>query len=167
MGRRIVIMGPSNAGKSTLCVSLAIKLAVTAVHLDQLRHLPGTDWQQRSDREFRRLHDQAIKSHAWIMDGNYSALLPQRLARATGIIVLDDHYTNRFGRYLRRTLFQADRKGSLQGNKDSIKWDMIQWIWKTRHSADRYIDFAQTTGLPTVVCRTLDELRILYTAWDL
>jgi len=34
LGARIVILGPSNAGKSTLAVALSHKLGVPAVHLD-------------------------------------------------------------------------------------------------------------------------------------
>ena len=167
MGSRIVILGPSNAGKSTLCVALANKLAVSPVHLDQFRHLPGSDWQQRPDAEFHALHDEAIQADGWIMDGNYSVLLPQRLARATGIIIVDDHYTSRYARYLKRTLFEPERAGNLEGNRDSLKWNMIQWIWKTRHSSGRYVDLARDTGLPCVICHTLGEVRALYRLWQL
>ena len=31
-------------------------------------------------------------------------------------------------RYFYRTLFQRHRAGNLEGNKDSLKWEMIQWI---------------------------------------
>ena len=167
MGHRIVILGPTNAGKSTLCVALAERLGVPAIHLDQFRHLPGTDWQVRPDAAFHALHDEAIQQPGWIMDGNYSVLMPQRFARATGVIVLDDHYIKRFGRYLKRTLFEARRAGNLEGNKDSIKWVMIGWIWKTRSSIGRYDRFARETGLPYVFCPSLKEVRKLFEAWGL
>lgn len=76
MGCRIVILGPTNAGKSTLGAALARRLDVPAIHLDQFRHLPGTDWQVRPDMEFHALHDEAIQQPGWIMDGNYSVLIP-------------------------------------------------------------------------------------------
>ena len=167
MGERIVIMGPSNAGKSTLCVALAQKLGATPVHLDQLRHLPGTDWQLRPDAQFHQLHDEAIRGERWVMDGNYSVLLPQRLQRATGVIILDDHFIRRHLRYLRRTLLQTRRAGSLEGNRDSVKWAMIRWIWKTRRSTDRLNLLAAETDLPVVFCRSLDEVKALYCAWAL
>lgn len=167
LGRRIAIMGPTNAGKSTLAVAIARKLGVSAIHLDQFRHLPNTDWQVRPDAEFHALHDAAILEDSWIMEGNYSILMPQRFARATGIIVIDDHSIRRFGRYLRRTLFEKERAGNLPGNRDSLKWEMVGWIWKTRRGAGRYRNFAEATGLPLVFCHSLSEVRALGRSWNL
>lgn len=167
MGHRIIILGPSNAGKSTLATALAQTLDIPAIHLDQFRHLPNTDWQVRPDAEFHALHDAAIAASAWIMDGNYSRLLPQRFERATGVIVLDDHYLHRIARYLRRTLFEKQRAGALEGNRDTIKWQMLSWIWKTRSSVGRYRGFAAATGLPMVDCRSMADIRALYRHWGL
>jgi adenylate kinase family enzyme len=166
-GRRIVIMGPTNAGKSTLAAAIARKIDVPAIHLDRFRHLPNTDWQPRPDPEFHGLHDAAILQPGWVMDGNYSVLMPQRFARATGVIVIDDHYLRRFGRYLRRTLFEQRRAGDLEGNRDSLKWEMVRWIWKTRRSVGRYHGFAVATGLPLLLCRSLREVQALGRAWEL
>jgi adenylate kinase family enzyme len=47
LGDRIVILGPSNSGKSTLADAIARKRGLQAVHLDLLFHLPNTDWEQR------------------------------------------------------------------------------------------------------------------------
>ncbi|GLQ09352.1 hypothetical protein GCM10007913_12840 [Devosia yakushimensis] len=167
LGQRIVIMGPTNAGKSTLAVAIARKLGVSAIHLDQFRHLPDTDWQVRPDAEFHALHDAAILEDGWVMEGNYSVLMPQRFARATGVIVIDDHYLRRFARYFRRTLFEKQRAGNLPGNRDSLKWEMVRWIWKTRRSVSRYHGFAQATGLPQVFCPSLSEVQALGRSWNL
>lgn len=167
LGRRIAIMGPTNAGKSTLAAAISKKLGIPAIHLDQFRHLPDTDWQVRPDAEFHALHDAAILEPEWVIEGNYSVLMPQRFARATGIIVIDDHYIRRLGRYLRRTLFERERAGGLPGNRDSIKWEMLRWIWKTRRSVSRYHGFAQATGLPLVFCPSLSEVRALCRDWNL
>ncbi|WP_245510856.1 hypothetical protein [Rhizobium leguminosarum] len=35
-----------------MAVTLSKKLDIPAVHLDQLQHLPGTDWQPRPEAEF-------------------------------------------------------------------------------------------------------------------
>ncbi|KFC62861.1 Adenylate kinase-related kinase [Devosia sp. LC5] len=167
LGRRIVIMGPTNAGKSTLAIAIGKKLDIPAIHLDQLRHLPNTDWQVRPDAEFHALHDAAILEPGWVMEGNYSVLMPQRFARATGVVVVDDHYLRRFSRYFRRTLLEKERAGNLPGNRDSIKWQMVSWIWKTRNNADRSRRVAKATGLPMVFCASLREVKALARAWNL
>jgi hypothetical protein len=80
-GRRIMICGPSNSGKSTLAAAIGRKLDLPVVHLDRLHHLPNSDWVKRPHDDFVRLHDAAIAGEAWVMEGNYSSLFPQRFAR--------------------------------------------------------------------------------------
>lgn len=52
LGDRICILGPSNSGKSTLADAIARKRHLSTVHLDQLFHLPNTDWEARPRDEF-------------------------------------------------------------------------------------------------------------------
>jgi adenylate kinase family enzyme len=169
LGERIVILGPSNAGKSTLALSLSRKLDIPAVHLDRLHHLPHTDWQPRPEAEFAALHDAAILHERWIMEGNYTRLMPQRLARATGAILITSHPWRRFLRYLKRTLVnRADRAGHLEGAQDSLKWEMVHWILvKTRNSGARYAEILDATNLPVVRCSTAAALNALYDHWEL
>lgn len=167
LGRRIMVLGPTNSGKSTLAVAIGARLGIPAIHLDQFRHLPGTNWHQRPDAEFAALHDQAIARAEWVMDGSYSRLMPQRLARTTAIIVLDDSLAVRTARYFNRTLLQTQRAGGLEGNRDSLKWEMLTWLWKTRNKSQDARDLATRSGLPTVFCHNRRELDALYAAWDL
>lgn len=166
LGRRIMIVGPTNAGKSTLAVAIGEKLGVPVFHIDLFRHTPNTDWVPRPDDEFHALHAEALTVPEWVMDGNYSAIMPDRIARATGVIALDEALWRRYWRYFSRTLGR-ERVGALEGNKDSIKWDMIHWLWITRHAAEKYIEMARDTGLPVVVCRSQKELQALYANWGL
>jgi adenylate kinase family enzyme len=168
LGTRICVFGPSNSGKSTLAGALSDKLGVPAVHLDQLHHLPNTDWEPRPKAEFEALQRQAIATEAWVMDGNYSALFPERLARATGAIVLDDNHWLRLARYFRRTLFEPQRAGTLEGNKDSVKWEMIHWVaLASRHNGARYRQLIDQHGLTHVYCHSMADVKALYLHWDL
>ncbi|HTN64428.1 MAG TPA: hypothetical protein VL147_23205, partial [Devosia sp.] len=115
LGTRICICGPSNSGKSTLAAAIAQHLDIESIHLDLLYHYPNTDWVQRPREEFFAGHALAVASDSWVMAGNYMALLPQRIARATGIILLGTDRWTAFYRYLRRTLFEHGRVGSLSG----------------------------------------------------
>lgn len=168
LGRRIVIFGPSNSGKSTLAEALSQKLGIPAVHLDQLHHTPNTDWVPRPREEFHILQRQAMAGDAWVMDGNYSALTSERLARATGAIVLDDNPWLRLARYFKRTLFQRYRPGALEGRKDSVKWNMIHWVAiGSRDNGARYRQMVETTDLPRLFCRSMAEVKTVYRAWGL
>jgi len=168
LGRRIMICGPSTAGKSTLAVAIGRKLDIPVAHIDLFRHLPDTDWVRRDDAAFHRLHDEAIAADEWVMDGNYSELFPQRLKRATGIILIGHHRIPTFLRYLRRTLFQKNRPGSLAGDKDTLKWSMVHWILvASPRNLRRYRAELPRAGLPFVEVRGMRGLNELYDAWAL
>ena len=167
-GRRIMICGPSNSGKSTLAAAVAQQLGIPVVHLDQLHHLPNTDWVKRPAEDFGRLHDAAILGDAWVMEGNYSTLMPQRIERATGIILLGDNRFANLRRYVVRTLFQRRRAGNLEGNADSLKWFMIHWIlFVSQKSVRRYRQLLPAAGRPYLELRSMLQLKRLYTAWGL
>lgn len=169
LGQRIMVCGPSSAGKSTLAVALGAKLGLPVIHLDVLSHLPNTDWVQRPEPEFHALHNAAILGEAWIIDGNYSVILPQRLKRATGIVLLADNRAANFSRYLRRTVLEAgQRAGSLSGGQDSIKWDMVRWIlWDSPRSQRNLQRRLPNAGLPIVRTNSMAEVKALYSAWGL
>lgn len=167
LGRRIMVLGLTNSGKSTLAVALSSKLGIPAVHLDQLQHRPNTNWEQRPEAEFASLHDAAIGEPAWVMDGSYSRVMPQRLLRATGIIVVTDSLVIRYWRYFARTLFQKVRAGALEGGQDRVNWKMLGWLWKTRNSIGKYQQVALSSGLPHVFASNQRELDALYSEWGL
>jgi len=138
LGPRICIMGPSNSGKSTLADAISRARGLKTVNLDQLSHLPHTDWLSRSSEEFKALHDAEILGSFWVIEGNYSSLLPQRLERATGFILLDAPTAVSLYRYLRRCWIKGVRLGGLEGSRDSVKWGMIRHIiGVTRSNRDR------------------------------
>ena len=168
LGHRIMICGPSNAGKSTLAAAIGKKLGIPPVHLDRLHHLPNTYWVPRPREDFVRLHDEAILGERWAMDGNYSGLMPKRIERATGIILLGDNRFANLRRYFIRTLFQRKRAGNLDGNKDRLTWMMIHWImFVSQKSVQRYRTELPATGLPYVELRTMRQLNRLYAQWGL
>ncbi len=169
LGDRIMVLGPSNAGKSTLALALSDKLNLPVIHLDRLQHLPNTDWQPRPEDEFKRLHDAAILTPTWVMDGNYSRLMPQRFERATGVILISSNKWLRLARYLKRTVFEPRRRaGALPGGRERVKWEMVDWIiFKTPNNVKRYRNAVEAAALPTVHCESIGALKKLYRDWDL
>ena len=130
LGPRICILGPSNSGKSTLALAIAEKTDSPVVHLDQLFHQPGTRWQERPEAEFLALHESAVQQERWVMEGNYTRYLGSRLARATGLIMLDISMPVMLRRYFYRTLIQKDRAGNVlpAGLRDRLSKEMLKYL---------------------------------------
>lgn len=165
LGTRICIMGPSNSGKSTLAEAISRARGLVPIHLDQLYHLPQTDWVPRPADEFSALHNAAIMGPRWVADGNYSRLLPQRLQRATGFILLDVPTIVSLYRHIRRCWFEHDRRGALEGGQDSIKWDVVHHIIvATRTNRNRYKEMFGTMCLPKVRLGSTRALAEFYRA---
>ncbi len=130
LGPRICILGPSNSGKSTLALALGDKIASPVVHLDRLFHRPETRWQARPETEFLALHEAALQQDRWVMEGNYTRCLDTRLARATGLIMLDISMPVMLRRYFYRTLIQKDRAGNVlaAGQRDRLSKEMLNYL---------------------------------------
>ncbi len=168
LGPRICILGPSNSGKSTLAQAIARKNGACAVHLDLLFHLPHTDWQPRPAEEFLALHAAAIRRESWVIDGNYTKCLPERLERATGLILLDISTSLSLFRYLRRTLFEKGRIGALEGRQDSIKLDMLRHlVCVTPGNMRRYREMFDGLTLPKAHLCGARAITRCYEEWGL
>ncbi|HTJ56951.1 MAG TPA: AAA family ATPase [Devosiaceae bacterium] len=168
LGRRIMICGPSNGGKSTLASALGRRLNIPAVHLDLLHHRMHTDWEPLPREEFEANHAAAIAGDSWAMEGNYFALMPARLERATGVILVGSSPLPALLRYFRRTLFQRDRPGDIGYGRDRIKWELIHMILFVQpKKRARDLALLTASGLPMVTLRSMRELNAYYRFWSL
>jgi hypothetical protein len=166
LGERICILGPSNSGKSTLAAAIAGKRGLRAVHLDQLHHLPHTDWEVRPSHEFVALHDEAIATDRWVMDGNYSKLFPKRFERATGVILMDISTGASLFRYVRRTLSDKRRFGALDGGHDSVKFAVLHHIGVvTPGNRKRYAEIYRHLLTPKIYLRSIRTINECYRMW--
>lgn len=169
LGDRICILGPTNSGKSTLASAIAREIGTEAIFLDRLYHRPGPGWRPRPAAEFERLHDAAIAGPRWVMDGNYSRLLPKRLERATGFILLDISAPRSLVRYLRRSLFEGGRQiGGVGESGDAVTWAMLRHILRvTPANRRRYAALFPTISLPKVLLVSARRIEACYAAWGL
>jgi adenylate kinase family enzyme len=168
LGERICILGPSNSGKSTLAEAIARNLGREAIHLDQLHHLPNTNWEMRPPSDFHALHDQAIAGERWVIDGNYSKLFPQRFQRATGLILLDISTVASLFRYVRRTLRSGGRPGALEGGQDSLRLAMLHHIAiVTPGNRKRYAEVYRQLPLPKLSLPSIRAINSCYLDWGL
>lgn len=85
--QRIIIIGPCGAGKSTLSTMLAAKLGLPLYHMDKLNWQPG--WIESSKDDIRERLKSILSTDRWMIDGNYSGTLAERINHADTIIYLD------------------------------------------------------------------------------
>jgi len=85
--KKVLLIGPGGAGKSTLATTLAQKTGLPLVHLDSLYWQPG--WVPTSPEEWRRCVARLAEEDSWIMDGNFGGTLEMRLAAADTIVLMD------------------------------------------------------------------------------
>lgn len=126
-GSRLLIVGDTNAGKSTLGARLAQTLDAPFVELDALYWLPG--WQARDREDFRRLLREHLPADGrWVAAGNYSSSADIHWRRADTIVWLDYPLSVTIPRLVRRTWTRWRRKELLWGtNTENITGQLKIW----------------------------------------
>lgn len=160
---RIVIVGSSCAGKTTLARQLSERLSLPHIELDALNFLPH--WQTRSAEEFRALTEEAVSQDRWVMDGNYSMVRDIAWSHATHIIWLKYSFPLIFSRCLRRTVQRAWTQEELfSGNRESFRQsffsrDSIVWwvITSFRRRRRQYNELFQELPYPQLQSMTFEH----------
>ena len=118
--RRVVVVGSSCSGKTSLARRIADQLGATHIELDAIHWLPN--WKERPTEEFREHTRAAVGTDKWVVDGNYSKVRDIVWPKATTVIWLNYPFPLVFYRVLRRTIARSVRGQILfSGNKETLK----------------------------------------------
>jgi len=160
MPERILIIGSSGAGKSTLARALARHLDLPLIHLDRHYWQPG--WVPMAEASWAAEVERLIALPAWVMDGNYNATMPQRMARADAIVHMDFPRRVCLGRIARRivTTYGQVREDMAPGCPEQIDWEFLQWVWNfPRRSRPKNLALLQGFRGPIVTLRNPSGVR--------
>jgi adenylate kinase family enzyme len=135
---RIVVIGTSGAGKTTLARTIAQRLGLTHIELDALNWQAGwRDLLQSDPAEFTRRVTAAMQVDGWVVDGNYAMVRDLVWGSASHLVWLDYAWPvimrRVIGRSLRRVVLRTELWA---GNRE--RWRLllrpdhpIRWAWRT------------------------------------
>jgi adenylate kinase family enzyme len=127
--KRVMVIGPGGAGKSTFSRELAERLGLPVVHLDAEYWRSG--WQPTEKEEWRARMDDLTAAPAWIIDGNYGGTMDIRLERCDTVVFLDLPRAVCLWRVLKRqiTFRGRSRPDMAPGCPERLTFEFVQWIW--------------------------------------
>lgn len=163
---RIVVVGTSGSGKTTMARRLSQALDAPQIELDAINWQPGwRDLNSHDPEEFIRRVAEAAAAEAWVADGNYSKVRGVLWPRATRFVWLDYDRSVIMPRVIRRSFARAIGGRELwegSGNTESFRrWldpeHPIRWAWDTW--ARKRAELEAIFGAPEWTDRPLHRLR--------
>lgn len=160
--QRIVVVGTTSSGKSTLAKRLADTLGCNFIELDALHWEPN--WQEAPLEVFRERVRKAIQAPAWVVAGNYRIVRDLIWPEAQAIIWLDYSLPRIFWQLTRRTFTRWWTREHLWGTNYESLWghfklwsqeSLFHWLFKTYWRRKR--EYHQLLSLPEN--RHLDLIR--------
>ncbi|MBI3162086.1 MAG: adenylate kinase [Chloroflexi bacterium] len=159
--KRIVIIGTTSSGKSTLAKRLASLIHADFVELDALHWEPN--WVEADLYDFRERADIATDSPAWVLAGNYHVVRDIIWPKAELIIWLDYPFPIVFWRLLTRTISRAVTQEELwNGNRESFwphmklwsKDSLFHWLfityWRRKREYPEFFSWPENAHLKVI-----------------
>ena len=130
--KRVAIIGPGGAGKSTLARQIGEKTDLPVVHLDSLYWHAG--WVETPKAAWEQAVRAVTAGETWITDGNFGGTMDLRLAAADTILFLDLPPLLCVVRVLRRFLRfrHQSRPDMAPGCPEKLDLVFLKWIWNYR-----------------------------------
>jgi len=127
---RILVMGCSGGGKSTLSLKIAARFGLAYVSIDRdVLWLPG--WVQRGRDEQRAIIVSKVQDERWIMDGTNPSTFDVRLPRTDFVIWVRMPRllciwgaVSRWIKWMGRT-----RPEMAPGCIEKVDWEFLRFIW--------------------------------------
>ncbi len=132
--RRVLIIGSAGAGKSTLARRLGEITGLPVIHLDA--HYWNAGWRETPKDEWKQRVGELLTRDAWIMDGNYGSTLPERVAAADTVILLELPRVRCLYRVFMRSIRHRGRPRpdlNPECPEHFPDLEFIRWIWRYPH----------------------------------
>ena len=136
--KRVVVVGVTSSGKSTLAGKLAKCFGLDCIELDALYW--GPNWQATPLEVFRARVEKATQSEKWVVAGNYHVARDLIWPKAEAVIWLDYPFLTVLWQLTRRTFRRWWAKEMLWGTNRESLWrhfklwsidSLYHWLFKT------------------------------------
>src|SRR5688572_6356798 len=131
--KRVLVIGPGGAGKSTLARQLGQLLNIEVKHLDKFFWKPG--WTETSKEEWLKKVTELASGDSWIMDGNFGGTLELRVKYCDTIIFLDMPRLLCLWRITKRCVLHRNRSrpDMAEGCNEKLDPEFVRWVWNYAH----------------------------------
>lgn len=137
MYNKISIVGGSGSGKSTLCDILSKTLNLPAIHLDAINY--NANWVEIDKDQRDKIILAKSCNDKWIIDGNYSQTLRERLKKSDLIIWLDySTFAQLKGIFKRFLKTHNIERPEIPGCKERLTFTFVKYV-ATYNKKKRYI----------------------------
>ena len=143
--RRVLVIGNSGGGKSTLARKLGEKLGLAVVHLDVLFWKPG--WVESDRDEYLTRVMAALAAPAWICDGQFTSSFHLRMPMADTIVWIDQPPVLCLVRAIWRaaTYREGGRPDMADGCREKVDFEFYRYIWTFNREKKPEIETALAT----------------------
>ena len=126
--KRILVIGSGGSGKSTLSVKLGASLGIEVFHLDKLFWNAG--WIETDRDKWQNVVTKLLSREKWIIDGNFSGTLQQRIVSCDTIVFLDFSRALCLWRIFKRRFHyhQRTRPDMAEGCNERLNLEFVEWI---------------------------------------
>jgi adenylate kinase family enzyme len=166
--KRLVVVGVTSAGKSTLAEKLAKRFHLCYIELDALYWEPN--WQSAPLEVFRARVEKATQAEKWIVAGNYHIVRNLVWPKAEAIIWLDYPFLTVLWQLTRRSfkrwwtqelLWGANREPLWTHFKFWSKESLYNWLfqsyWRRKREYPRLLSKPEHQHLKLIRFRSLRE----------
>lgn len=156
--RRIAVVGPVGAGKSSLAAELGRVLGIRVLHLDTMFWKPG--WVPTPLDEWEEVQRRELAAPAWVADAQYDDILPEWVVEADTVVFLDVSPLVCLWRVGRRRLGRGGSGATPAGTEPGAihgalqKFVRNQWLYRTKVRRELLAELARDRpGRRVVVVR--------------
>lgn len=151
VGQRIVVVGTTGCGKTTLAQQVGAKLGLPHTELDALNW--GPNWTAAPRELFRERAAQVTDAESWIVDGNYSPVRDIVWGRAETLLWLDYSLPLILWRLTKRSLRRIFAQEELWGvNRESFRAQFLSrdslYLWALKSHSRRRREYPDLFAQP-------------------